>query len=168
MAISYGVRLGLVSELRSFPSVALVARHRSLPEFSFNSGDMLVRDGGQARLSYSLTRLGVTETRLLVGKRLGGVGVTAGLAADRYSYEGAQSATVTQNGLSFSDGTNRWESATRTLRFVGLSYRLGSVDFGAEIGRRGAMRVRQHATNRFGSDDGKALGYLTLGAGVGW
>jgi hypothetical protein len=120
-----GVRVGVLRESFTAPGVSLSAMYRSLPDVAYAEG---------VNASFENTGQSVMTYRATVGKRLLGLGLTAGLAHDRGSSEvSARYVDTTPVQLESSIGP-RDVSFDRTAFFANVSYTLLILNMAAELG----------------------------------
>ena len=148
LKVGYGARVGLVQEAALWPGLAVTYLRRDLPRV-----DLLgVVAASGARLDDTLgVRALEVETqawRLVAGKRLAILGLSAGVGQDRYSSGARLGAVVNETVLGFP--ISRFESReitlaqtlTRTNYFANAALNLPGVRIAGEIGRAQGGRVR--------------------------
>ena len=157
--IGYGARLGLLQEGRALPGVAVTYLRRDLPQVdivgSVAAGGSRIDDTVGVRSLKS----GTDAWRVVAGKRLAFIGLSAGAGQDRYKSSAALGAVVNEAVLGFpvtrfeADDVKLAQSMTRTSYFADLSFNFPGVRLAGEIGRAQGGNVRT-SYNSF--DNGRA------------
>lgn len=172
LKFGYGARVGVVSESSVLPGVALTYLRRDLPRIDLFG--TVAANGSVVDDTLGLRALEVETQawRVVAGKRLSILGLSAGVGQDRYSSGARLGAVVNESVLGF--GLTRFEAPeielaqtlTRTSYFGGVSLNFPGVRLAAEVGRATGGRVRD-SYNRF--DGGERRGdddLLYFGAGI--
>lgn len=157
-----GVRVGIIQENLTWPGVSISYIRRGLPSVSVEA---LTDDGDSLRVSD--ISLDVDALRLMVGKRLGILGVMAGVGTDRYKSGATISAVVEELGLiTVLDPTDVDQSVRRTNLFAGASLNFPFVRLVGEVGRVSGDSVTTYNTfQSSGSDDARM--YMSVGIRFG-
>lgn len=146
--VGYGARLGLLQERGVVPGVAVTYVRRDLPRV-----DLLgVVAASGSRLDDTLgvraLRVETQAWRIVAGKRLSIIGISAGAGQDRYESGALLGAVVNETVLGLP--ITRFESRevtlsqtlTRTNYFAGLSLNFPGLRIAGEVGRAQGGRVR--------------------------
>jgi hypothetical protein len=172
LKLGHGARVGLVSESALLPGVAVTYLRRDLPRVDLFG--TVAASGGTVDDTLGLRALEVETQawRVVAGKRLSILGISAGAGQDRYRSRARLGAVVNESVPGF--GAARFEAPeielaqtlTRTNYFAGVSLNFPGLRLAGEVGRATGGRVRE-SYNRFdggarhGDDD-----LLYFGAGV--
>jgi hypothetical protein len=125
-----GGRLSVLEESIVTPAVTFTYLRRDLPQLD------AVATPGSDRLELNDLRVETGSWRLLIGKHLGSLELTAGAGQDRYDASTAISVRVVRLGLPVDAGPlGVGQKLTRTNAFLGISLDVPLLRFGVELGR---------------------------------
>jgi hypothetical protein len=164
-SLSAGLRLGLIEETRSLPSVSVTAMARAIATISATVPPLPTDNGATVNIRFEHVDVGSLGVRFAASKRLGRFGLSAGYGRDTYHPTIDYAVTATDVALDSASRRVAFSIARQTA-FGGASLTLGSATIGAEVGRLfgGGMPPM---TNTFGSLDANApRTYLTFGVRI--
>ena len=162
-----GVRIGMIRESFSLPGVTITALHQRVGEVTYLG--WVTEPGEPERRIAARTNPRVTSVRAEVGKDMLALGLTAGVAWDRYSggasIVAAQAAPEFGVGIPFT-GTGETSSFTtdRTYWFAGVNFTWVVVQAAAEVGWAGrpSRQVEFDGSGPVRTGGGSLQGALTL------
>jgi hypothetical protein len=126
----FGGRLSVMEESIVTPAVTVTYLQRDLPRLD------AVATPGSDRLELNDLRVDTSQWRVLIGKHLGSLEVTAGAGQDRHDARSAISVRVVRVGLPVDAGPlGVGQKLTRTNAFLGLALDVPLLRFGVELGR---------------------------------
>lgn len=157
-----GVRVGIVQEGLAWPGVSVTWLRRGLPTMNV----IAETDDGDV-LRVSDLSLDSDALRLMVGKRLGFLGLHAGVGQDRYDTSAEVTATVEEFGETFVlEPVSLDRDMTRTNVFGGVSLNFPIIRLVGEVGRVSGGDVRTY--NTFDSGEAaRARTYMSVGVRAG-
>ena len=173
LKVGYGVRVGLLEESRRLPRVSVSYLQRSLPGVNFSTvsrqdagtvdedGNEIPGGGDTLSLRGLSTR--TAAWRVVVGKKLSILGLSAGVGQDRYrSRADAGYVTSGADGLSRATGSLPVsQTLTRTNMFADLSVNLFLFTLVGEVGRVSGGGPATY--NQFSTAPGKPQNYVSIG-----
>ena len=158
----FGGRVGLLQESFLTPSVAVSYLRRDLP-----TTNLLARSGTD-ELSIRSFEIETTAWRVVAGKNLGIIGLSAGGGQDRYDSQGTVAVEVNRGTLTTTAGPFTIDQKlTRTNYFADVSLNLPIVKIAAEIGRVSGGEIATFNTFS-GKRADDALTYASLGFRIGF
>lgn len=157
-----GVRIGVVEEGLAWPGVSVSWLRRGLPTMNIVA---VTDDADELRVSD--LSLDSDALRLMVGKRLGFLGLHAGVGQDRYSFNAEIAATVHELGETVVLDPIRYErTMTRTNVFGGISLNFPVIRLVGEVGQVSGGSAPTY--NEFDSGDAaRARTYMSIGLRAG-
>jgi hypothetical protein len=172
LKLGYGARVGLVAETTVLPGLALTFLRRDLPRVDLFG--TVATSGGAADDTLGVRALAV-ETRawrVVAGKRLSVLGLSAGVGQDRYRSRARLGAVVNESVPGFPAA--RFEAPeielaqrlTRTSYFADVSLNFPGIRLAGEIGRATGGRVRDSFNAFDGGDRRGDDDLLYFGAGI--
>lgn len=166
MAVGGGFRLGVIEEGPRTPGLAFTTMIRNLPSLSLLTPPLPTDDGDTMTLAMERLAGTVVQWRFAASKQLGNIGIIAGGGAD--SYEGHGDLVMERSGTPSGpfEAPDRFVGFSRTLMFVGGSYRIGSWTLGAELGRLAGDAASEVGSQFAGQGDWSKT-YLSVGVRVG-
>jgi hypothetical protein len=158
-----GVRLGVIGETRVLPAVSVSMLARAMPTFTMKSDPLPMADGGTARINLESLRAHAYLARVAASKKIGRVGLTAGVGLDRYRASAEYRVTEPDLGTDSDVLSVNGPHSNRSVLFAGASVPLGKATLAVEAGRVSAPKDL-HLLNTFvGSSMTKARTFVTFG-----
>lgn len=148
LKLGYGARVGLVQEAGFWPGLAVTYLRRDLPRVDLLGAVAASGSRLDDTLGVRAVKVETQAWRVVAGKRLAILGLSAGVGQDRYSSGARLGAVVNETVLGFP--ISRFESQeivlaqtlTRTNYFANAALNFPGVRVAGEIGRAQGGRVR--------------------------
>lgn len=161
VALSYGVRVGLIQESSFVPGISLSWMRRKVPTLNMQYAP------ANDTLHVQNVSLTADALRAVVSKRFAFVGVAAGFGRDKIEGTSGIDAVVNESGqrimVAFPTLT---ETTTRNTAFLNASFGVSAARFVAEYGRSSAGSARE-TLNTFGERSAnEAYTYGSLGVTI--